>query len=111
MSGGETTVSLDDDGGRGGPNQELAVRVATEIDRITDVGLLAIGTDGTDGPTDIAGGLVDDRTAGRAREQNVDLFDHLARHDTSPALESLSDAVYTGATGTNVMDLRLLIVE
>ncbi|WP_423751657.1 glycerate kinase type-2 family protein [Salinirarus marinus] len=111
VSGGETTVSLDDDGGRGGPNQELAVRVATEIDRITDVGLLAIGTDGTDGPTDIAGGLVDDRTAGRAREQNVDLFDHLARHDTSPALESLSDAVYTGATGTNVMDLRLLIVE
>jgi glycerate-2-kinase len=71
---------------------------------------LGLDTDGTDGPTGIAGGLVDHLTAGAARRAGIDIADHLARHDTSTALERLNDAVLTGATGTNVNDLKLLLL-
>ncbi|WP_276248533.1 glycerate kinase [Haladaptatus sp. YSMS36] len=110
VSGGETTVTISDEAGTGGPNQELALQFAVDAAELPGVALLALGTDGTDGPTDIAGGLVDGTTARRARENDIDLFSHLTGHDTSPALAELGDAVLTGATGTNVMDLRLLLV-
>ena len=111
VSGGETTVTVGDDPGRGGPNQELAVQFATRVAGLDGVTLLSLGTDGTDGPTTVAGGLVDDGTAARAAVLGVDLSAHVARHDTTTALERLGDAVVTGATGTNVMDLRLLAVR
>lgn len=111
ISGGETTVTVEDEAGRGGPNQELALQFAIQTADRDDLALMAIGTDGTDGPTDIAGGLVDGTTAGRALERNISLFDHVHHHDSSPALEELGDAVRTGTTGTNVMDLRLLLIE
>ena len=111
ITGGETTVTLTDAAGDGGPNQEFAVQFALEIADLSGVAALAIGTDGTDGPTDMAGGLVDTTTAARATTLELDLFDHLRRHDTTPALSKVDDAVHTGPTGTNVMDLRLLLVE
>jgi glycerate-2-kinase len=111
VSGGETTVSIDDDPGRGGPNQEFALRFALEIDGWTGMAALALGTDGTDGPTEIAGGLVDTTTADRATELDEDLYRRLRDHDAAGALERLDDAVYTGSTGTNVMDLRLVLVD
>lgn len=111
VSGGETTVTVGDDPGRGGPNQELAVQFATRVAGLDSVTLLSLGTDGTDGPTTAAGGLVDDGTDARAADLGIDLSDYVARHDTTTALERLGDAVVTGATGTNVMDLRLLAVR
>jgi hydroxypyruvate reductase len=114
ISGGETTVRVGEGGGEGGPNQEFALGFALELaDRDADaptVTTLALGTDGTDGPTDVAGGLVDATTVPRMDAAGVDARDHLRRHDATPALRAVDDAVLTGPTGTNVMDLRLTLV-
>jgi glycerate-2-kinase len=72
--------------------------------------IASIGTDGTDGPTDIAGGIVDGYTVKRAKEKEIDLFENLRRHNSSYVFRQLDDAIFTGPTGTNVMDLRLLVV-
>jgi glycerate-2-kinase len=109
ISGGETTVRVGDDAGTGGPNQEFALATALELDEPTAT-TLALGTDGTDGPTDVAGGLVDASTVPRLDAGGFDARDHLRRHDASPALRAVDDAVITGPTGTNVMDLRLTLV-
>ena len=110
VTGGETTVTLDGTAGEGGPNAEFALSAVRPLsDR--PVALLAVGTDGTDGPTEYAGGLVDGTTAARARAQDVDAEAALDRHDSTAALRELGDAVRTGGTGTNVMDLRLFLVE
>jgi len=112
ISGGETTVRVGnaDGDGDGGPNQEFALSFALELDGDEAVTTLALGTDGTDGPTDVAGGLVDATTVPRMRDRGVDAHDHLRRHDVTPALRAVDDAVITGPTGTNVMDLRLTLV-
>jgi glycerate 2-kinase len=110
ISGGETTVRVGEEGGEGGPNQEFALASALELDD-SSVTTLALGTDGTDGPTEVAGGLVDGTTVPRMRERGIDARDHLRRHDATPALRAVDDAVLTGPTGTNVMDLRLTLVE
>lgn len=93
----------------GGPIQELAL--ATKINGLADVGCVALGTDGTDGPTEIAGGIVDGTTMERAHREGIDIQHELARHNAGAVLRTLDDAVYTGATGTNLMDLRLLLVR
>ncbi|MFB6113233.1 MAG: glycerate kinase [Halodesulfurarchaeum sp.] len=110
VSGGETTVEIGKSPGVGGPNQEFAVQFATDIAACSDISCLAIGTDGTDGPTEIAGGLVDGTTADRAESAGVDLREAVRRHDSSTGLERVNDAVRTGGTGTNLMDLRLVAV-
>jgi glycerate-2-kinase len=110
VTGGETTVTLDGDAGEGGPNGEFALAAARALAG-RPVTVLALGTDGTDGPTDLAGGLVDGETVARAAERGVDVEAALAGHDTATALRALDDAVVTGGTGTNVMDLRLFLVE
>lgn len=110
IGGGESTVLLGDEVGAGGPNQEFAVSFADEISDYPSIVALGMDTDGTDGPTDIAGGLVDATTSCRARDLSLDLHDALVRHDASPLLCSLGDAVMTGATGTNVNDLKLVLV-
>ncbi|MFB6185073.1 MAG: glycerate kinase [Haloarculaceae archaeon] len=109
VSGGETTVTLGDEVGDGGPNQEFALSLACEIDG-RNVCAVAVGTDGTDGPTDLAGGVVDGETLARAADRDVDVADALARHDAATALDALGDAVVTGPTGTNVMDLRVIVL-
>lgn len=111
VSGGETTVTLSDDAGEGGPNQEFALAFARGIAGVSDVTALALGTDGTDGPTDVAGALVDGTTVPRIEAAGLDPWEHLRRHDSSRPLRTVDDVVYTGPTGTNVMDLRLVLVS
>jgi hydroxypyruvate reductase len=96
--------------GRGGRNQELALAAALALDGLPAVALAAIGTDGTDGPTDAAGGLVDGETAGRARALGLDLHAALARNDSHPALAALGALIRTGPTGTHVNDLGIALV-
>lgn len=110
IGGGETTVKITGEAGDGGPNQEFALGAALWIDRIGEVVVLGQDSDGTDGPTDTAGGLVDNLTLNRARELKIDLFASLNKHDVTPVLKQLGDAVITGATGTNVNDLKIMAI-
>lgn len=110
IGGGETTVTATVDAGRGGPNQEFALGAAIGINGLADVAVVGLDTDGTDGPTDMAGALVDGFTASRASTMSIDLYDSLRRHDVTPALLQLEDVIETGATGTNVNDLKFMIV-
>ena len=105
--GGETTVMLPPQPGRGGRNQHLALAAAGHIAGRTDRWLLAAGTDGTDGPTLDAGALVDGGTRHRGEAEGLNLADCLTRADAGTFLEASGDLVHTGPTGTNVMDLVL----
>ena len=109
ISGGETTVTIEGDG-LGGRNQEFALAAAVEIDGMAGVVVLGGGTDGTDGPTDAAGAIVDGTTLQRAREKGLDARDYLQRNDSYPLLKTVGDLLVTGPTLTNVMDLRLVLV-
>ena len=105
--GGETTVQLPPQAGRGGRNQHLALAAALGLSGHPDCLLLAAGTDGTDGPTDDAGALVDGWTLERAAIDGFDAADCLARADSGSLLAAAGDLIHTGSTGTNVMDLVL----
>jgi glycerate 2-kinase len=113
--GGECTVNLgpDADGlfGRGGPSQEAAVGAALALDGVPGVVALFADTDGSDGGTAVAGGLVDSSTAGRARQQGLSLRKGLVDHATTALLEACEDAVLTGATLTNANDLVIIGVS
>ncbi len=109
VAGGETTVTVTGHG-KGGRAQEFALAAARQIEGLKNVWIAAIGTDGTDGPTDVAGAVVTGETVARARRLGVDLNRALARHDTYPALKRLNSHIVTGATGTNVNDLYLLLI-
>jgi len=106
IAGGETTVTLEKAGGEGGPNQEFALSASRSLSVGNQV-VLSLDTDGTDGPTTIAGGLTDISTTKRARDLGINIDDTLRTHDVSPALRRLGDAITTGHTGTNVNDLKL----
>jgi glycerate-2-kinase len=106
IAGGETTVTLHGEGGLGGPNQEFALSAARALTS-EDMVVLSLDTDGTDGPTLLAGGLTDSSTLSRARERGIDPETALTQHDVSPVLTALHDAIVTGHTGTNVNDLKL----
>ncbi len=110
IGGGETTVRIDGPAGEGGPNQEFALSAAIGIGGLSDVAVMGIDSDGTDGPTDLAGGLVDGSVADEARQMGLDLSRYLRAHDAGSALRRLSAAVVTGSTGTNVNDLKILVV-
>jgi hydroxypyruvate reductase/glycerate 2-kinase len=111
IAGGETTVLIAKGfNGQGGPNQEFSLSAARELEGETGIVVLGLDTDGTDGPTPYAGGLVDGGTALTAREKGVDLAEAVASHNTSPALNTLGDIVVSGNTGTNVNDLKIMIV-
>ncbi|KPV40444.1 hypothetical protein AN478_06530 [Thiohalorhabdus denitrificans] len=109
--GGETTVTLGPESGEGGRNQEMALAMGEDLAGTEGVGVLCAGTDGTDGPTDAAGGWVDGTTWDRAREAGWSIRGSLAGHDSGSLLEALGDRVVTGPTGTNVMDLCLALVS
>ncbi len=104
LSGGETTVTLGEDPGEGGPNQELALRAAIELPE--GAVLASVDTDGRDGGSNAAGALVDASTVEDADAAR----DALARHDAGPYLDSREALLRTGRTGTNVNDLRVLVV-
>ncbi|MBR3371234.1 MAG: DUF4147 domain-containing protein [Rhodobacteraceae bacterium] len=110
LFGGETTVRLQGTG-RGGRNQELALRVATALDGIAGWRFLSGGTDGRDGPTDAAGAVVDGNTLARIRASGGDPATLLANNDSYHALELADDLLVTGATGTNVADLQILCID
>lgn len=111
ISGGETTVTIEGDHGVGGPNQEFVLGFATKIGGSKRIIGVSIDTDGTDGPTDVAGGVADGLTLERAEAGNLNIHESLMRHNAYSALKSLGDTIYTGSTGTNVMNLRLIIVS
>jgi len=110
VSGGEATVVVRGDG-TGGPNQEFALKLAADLDGVEGWAAFAADTDGNDGPTDAAGGLVDGRTASRMREGGVDPVRALEENDANPALEAGGALLVTGPTGTNVNDLRVVLVS
>jgi hydroxypyruvate reductase len=109
LLGGETTVTLRGSG-RGGRNQELALAAAIRLAGQEQVTLLSAGTDGTDGPTDAAGAIVDGGTVGRAAARGLIAAHHLENNDAYPLLAASQDLLVTGATGTNVMDLHVILV-
>ncbi|HSG35891.1 MAG TPA: MOFRL family protein, partial [Paracoccaceae bacterium] len=109
--GGETTVEIKGTG-LGGRNQELALRIALEAERRGwPEGWVCLqgGTDGRDGPTEAAGGLVDSGTLARIRANGGDPEALLGNNDSNAALALAGDLLMTGATGTNVADLGILI--
>jgi len=108
--GGETTVTITRLCGKGGPSQELVLGAALKISGSRRIVIASIDTDGTDGPTEIAGGIADGYTLKRAEEKGVDIFKSLRRHDCYEALMKLQDAIITGPTETNVMDLNIIVV-
>ena len=110
ITGGETTVTLRGEG-KGGRNQELALAAALHLDDWPAITLLSGGTDGTDGPTDAAGAIVNGQTLNRARAQGLEARDFLARNDSYHFFQALNDLVITGPTGTNVMDLQIALVH
>ena len=109
IQGGETTVELPSEPGRGGRNQQIALTVATQITGRRDILAMAIGTDGDDGNTDDAGALVDGGTIDRGRDAGLDAFDCLRRADAGSFLEASGDLVTTGPTGTNLRDLVIAL--
>jgi hydroxypyruvate reductase/glycerate 2-kinase len=110
IGGGETTVKIGDKFGLGGPNQEFALSAACEIAGLDQVLVAGIDSDGTDGPTDFAGAIVDGGTSMRAQAAGIDMHTSLKTHNVTQALQGLGDIVETGATGTNVNDLKMLMV-
>lgn len=110
LSGGETTVTIAGKG-RGGRNQEFALAAALEIMSENDMVLLSAGTDGTDGPTDAAGAAVDPCTIDDARRAGIDPTKFLADNDSYSFFQKTGELLVTGPTGTNVMDLRILLVR
>ncbi len=110
LFGGETTVKLTGTG-RGGRNQELALRVATQAPEMTAKWVfLSGGTDGRDGPTDAAGGVVDSGTLPRIAAAGQDVTALLANNDSYAALAAAGDLLMTRATGTNVADVQVLLI-
>ncbi len=108
---GETTVLLENELGIGGPNQEFALCAAISIKGRRNIVIAAVGTDGTDGPTDASGGIVDGFTIDRARSKGI-LPDELLRsHDSSRFLKQTGGLIITGPTGTNVNDLMIVLSE
>lgn len=108
LSGGETTVTVAGQG-RGGRNQEFALAAALGIDGLKNVLVLSVGTDGTDGPTDAAGAIATGDTMERARRLRLDPGKHLADNNSYPFFDALGDLIRTGPTGTNVMDIHMLL--
>jgi hydroxypyruvate reductase len=113
--GGETTVTLTVGGGgkpgKGGRNQELALAVAVALAGVARVTAACLATDGSDGPTDSAGAIVDGGTVGRGEALDRGAADALLRHDAYFFLEATADLLRSGPTETNVNDLIVLLID
>ncbi len=109
ISGGETTVTIRGKG-LGGRNQEFALAAALDIAGLKNVLILSAGTDGTDGPTDAAGAIADGTTVKRASAAGLDAAKFLANNDSYHFFDRLGDLIKTGPTGTNVADVRIMLV-
>jgi glycerate 2-kinase len=110
ISGGETTVTIKGNG-LGGRNQEFCLAAAMEMDGLpASIAVLSGGTDGDDGPTKAAGAIVDPHTVERGRALGLEASEFLSNNDSYHFLEKTEDLLVTGPTGTNVMDVRLVLV-
>ncbi|HCQ74879.1 MAG TPA: glycerate kinase, partial [Clostridiales bacterium] len=109
IAGGETVVRVVGNG-LGGRNQELALSASECISGIANACVLSIGSDGTDGPTDAAGGYVDGDTVRELAENNLTVSGVLARNDAYHALKAVNGLIITGPTGTNVNDVAIALV-
>lgn len=107
--GGETTVTVVGEG-CGGRNQELALAACLPVAGTTGRYVVSLATDGEDGPTDAAGGIVDGQTLARAQARGLDVSHHLRRNDALPLLDATGGLLHTGPTGTNVCDLVLGVI-
>lgn len=110
IAGGETVVHLKGYG-KGGRNQELALSAAIGLEGLENTAIFSIGSDGTDGPTDAAGGYVDGFTKAHLTEQGIDIYRELENNNAYEALEKSGGLVITGPTGTNVNDLTVLLIR
>lgn len=110
LAGGETVVVLTGKG-KGGRNQELALAAAPAIADLSGTAVFSIGSDGTDGPTDAAGGYVDYDTAGMLQTMGVDIYDVLHNNDAYHALQKTGGLIVTGPTGTNVNDVAVALLR
>jgi glycerate 2-kinase len=111
VASGETTVTIKGEHGEGGRNQELALAAALKIAGSKRITVASIDTDGTDGPTDIAGAIVDGYTLENATRARIDPLECLKMHDSSNVFRRVNDAIYTGNTGTNLMDLMIVHIS
>ena len=109
IAGGETVVHLTGKG-LGGRNQELALAAAEGIAGLDGVVVASLGSDGTDGPTDAAGGIVDGKTAGILKEKGISIPDVLRNNDAYNALKQADALLMTGPTGTNVNDVSVVLI-
>ena len=110
IAGGETVVHLTGKG-KGGRNQELALAAAPGIAGLANACVFSVGSDGTDGPTDAAGGYVDGETMERLREEGMDVFSVLQNNDAYTALKTVDGLIITGPTGTNVNDVAVALLN
>ena len=110
IAGGETVVKIIGDG-KGGRNQEKALIFASSISGAGGVLFFSLGSDGTDGPTDAAGGIVTGRTATLLKEQDIDIDEVLRNNDSYNALKSIDSLIVTGPTGTNVNDVCVVLID
>ena len=110
LAGGETVVRLTGSG-KGGRNQELALAAAEGISGLSNAALFSVGSDGTDGPTDAAGGFVDGATRQRLLEEGIHIDQVLLNNDAYHALQRTDGLIFTGPTGTNVNDMTVGLVE
>jgi len=110
LAGGETVVRLTGSG-KGGRNQELALAAAEGISGLSNAALFSVGSDGTDGPTDAAGGFVDGATRQRLLEEGIHIDQVLLNNDAYHALQRTGGLIFTGPTGTNVNDVTVGLVE
>lgn len=110
LAGGETVVKLTG-AGKGGRNQEIALAAAEGIAGLRDTAVFSVGSDGTDGPTDAAGGFVTGETRGQLEEKGVSIFQVLQDNDAYNALAACDGLIVTGATGTNVNDVAIALIR
>jgi hydroxypyruvate reductase len=110
IAGGETIVRLKGNG-KGGRNQEVALSAAMGIEGLENIVVFSVGSDGTDGPTDAAGGKVDGETVNRIRQHSISPENYLEENNSYHALKASGDLIITGATGTNVNDLMVLLCK
>ncbi|ACS90656.1 glycerate kinase type-2 family protein [Thermococcus sibiricus] len=110
IAGGETTVTIEGEPGLGGPNQEFALSIARKIAGLKGVAVLAMDTDGTDGPTDAAGGLVDSYTLETLKKRDIDVEEFLKAHNAYEALKEVNALLLTGPTRTNVNSIIIAVI-
>ncbi len=108
---GETTVKINGTAGLGGPSQELGIAFAQQVAGLNGVVIAAIETEGTDGPTELAGALTDGTTIDRARVAGMNPWLALDEHNARAFLMAINDHLYTGNTGTNLCDLNLIYID